>query len=172
MDTLLALDLARFASRPNSGAAALVAGAIVHSHADPTVEPGNVEPPPPPTLEPTRAPPKVTATPLPPGAPGATPAPWSPDMPPASDDEGGTSGQSDAAGDAYWNDGEGWDSIGNLGSPYIGTFDGNGHIISNLFIVRKQEYLGLFGVVIGTVKRVWAGGRPRIGKNVKFVHHG
>ena len=46
------------------------------------------------------------------------------------------------AGDAYWNDGAGWEPISN-GYHYSGhyrgygsTFDGNGYVIANLYINR------------------------------------
>ena len=38
--------------------------------------------------------------------------------------------------------------IGNSSTPFIGTFDGNGHTISNLTInLSTTEYVGLFGWV-------------------------
>ena len=38
--------------------------------------------------------------------------------------------------------------IGSVATPYKGTFDGQEHIISNLFInLPEQEYVGLFGVL-------------------------
>ena len=40
--------------------------------------------------------------------------------------------------------------IGNVSTPYKGTFDGQEHIISNLYInLPEQEYVGLFGVLNG-----------------------
>ena len=40
--------------------------------------------------------------------------------------------------------------IGSVSSPYKGTFDGQEHIISNLYInLTEQEYVGLFGVLNG-----------------------
>ena len=65
------------------------------------------------------------------------------------------SGDSDE-GDAYWNDGRGWRPIGQplamnrrfVSEPYQATFDGNGHVISNLFIARPDEgFIGLFGFI-------------------------
>ena len=46
--------------------------------------------------------------------------------------------------DVYWNDGQGWEPF-----DYAATFDGNGHVISNLYIYRERsetpnDYLGLF----------------------------
>ena len=51
------------------------------------------------------------------------------------------------AGDAYWNDGEGWAPIGHdFGAAFESFFDGGGHTISNLYIDRRDaKYAGLFG---------------------------
>lgn len=38
-----------------------------------------------------------------------------------------------------------WTPIGKSGVPFEGTFDGCGHIISNLFINTPSHYMGLFG---------------------------
>ena len=50
---------------------------------------------------------------------------------------------------AYWNGGSGWEPIGSDGSAserYNAVFEGNGHIISNLFINRTStDEVGLFG---------------------------
>lgn len=52
-----------------------------------------------------------------------------------------------------WNSGEGFEPIGwyiayNNNDPFTGTFDGQSHIINNLFINRNgEEYVGLFGYV-------------------------
>jgi len=69
-----------------------------------------------------------------------------------------TNGSGDAdEGDAYWNEGLGWEPIGrppNLsfywaGIPFQSTFDGNGHVIDNLFIDRPGERVnGLFALVV------------------------
>ena len=49
-------------------------------------------------------------------------------------------------GDTYWNDGDGWEPIGD--NPYQGIFDGNGRTIANLFIDRDTEDdIGLFSEV-------------------------
>ena len=49
-------------------------------------------------------------------------------------------------GDTYWNDGDGWEPIGD--DPYRGIFDGNGRTIANLFIDRDTEDdVGLFSEV-------------------------
>ena len=47
--------------------------------------------------------------------------------------------------DSYWNSGSGWDPIG-VATAYSATFEGNGHVISNLFISRgTADVVGLFG---------------------------
>ena len=44
----------------------------------------------------------------------------------------------------------GWQPIGNSSSSFMGTFNGNGHTISNLWINRPDDkYIGLFGYVEG-----------------------
>ena len=41
---------------------------------------------------------------------------------------------------------QGWSPIGNISSTFNGTFNGNGHTISNLWIKRPDtDYIGLFG---------------------------
>ena len=48
--------------------------------------------------------------------------------------------------DEYWNDGAGWQPIGNSSNRFDAIFDGNGYTISNLFIDRESaRYVGLFG---------------------------
>ena len=51
-----------------------------------------------------------------------------------------------AAGDNYWNAGAGWEPI----SGWTTTFNGNGHVISNLFINRSSNQTGLFGQTTGS----------------------
>jgi hypothetical protein len=49
---------------------------------------------------------------------------------------------------AGWNDGAGWQPISTSGTPFTGTFDGNGKSISGLIINRSDtNYQGLFGYV-------------------------
>ena len=49
-------------------------------------------------------------------------------------------------GDTYWNDGDGWEPIGD--DPYQAVFEGNGNTIANLFIDRSTESdVGLFSEV-------------------------
>ena len=54
------------------------------------------------------------------------------------------SGAADS-GDTYWNDGAGWEPIGDEGTTFNATFDGNGYTISNLFINRSRNNVGFFG---------------------------
>ena len=67
-----------------------------------------------------------------------------------------TNGSGDAdTGDAYWNDGAGWVSIGGAGSviagskilrnPFLSIFEGNGYTIANLFIDTQKNIVGFFG---------------------------
>ena len=52
----------------------------------------------------------------------------------------------DASKAASWNNGLGFEPIGNSGNPFTGSFDGNGKVISNLEMHRTgSDYLGLFG---------------------------
>ncbi|MDZ7717555.1 MAG: GLUG motif-containing protein [Balneolaceae bacterium] len=49
---------------------------------------------------------------------------------------------------AYWNGGDGWDPIATYNSRFKGSFNGNGHTITGLFIDRRDEnYIGLFGAI-------------------------
>ena len=74
-----------------------------------------------------------------------------------------TNGNGEAdAGDAYWNDGTGWEPIrfGEYsqapdGNNYKGTFDGNGFAIANLYIDRPgASPVGLFSYNIGTIQNL------------------
>ncbi|MYD97727.1 MAG: hypothetical protein F4X98_10120 [Gammaproteobacteria bacterium] len=60
-----------------------------------------------------------------------------------------TNGSGDAdEGDSHWNDGRGWEPIGDRQRQFQTTFDGNGHVVANLFIDRPDEqFNGLFGLV-------------------------
>jgi hypothetical protein len=46
-------------------------------------------------------------------------------------------------------DPKGFDPIGGSGGVFTGTFDGDGHTISDLYIDRGSNYVGLFGAVGG-----------------------
>ena len=63
------------------------------------------------------------------------------------------------AGDDYWNDGEGWASIGDDFEVAFETFfNGGGHTISNLYIDRRDaKYVGLFGNTGFSGSNVWVG---------------
>jgi hypothetical protein len=53
-------------------------------------------------------------------------------------------GQFDSA-DQFWNEGKGWDPIGNFGKKLVTEFNGNGHSIFNLTINRPGEpFMGMF----------------------------
>ncbi|MEX2396441.1 MAG: GLUG motif-containing protein, partial [Balneolales bacterium] len=52
----------------------------------------------------------------------------------------------DASVTENWNDGEGWEPIGNGDDPFVGSLDGGGFPIKNLYINREEENpIGLFG---------------------------
>ncbi|MDD3284512.1 MAG: GLUG motif-containing protein [Patescibacteria group bacterium] len=56
-----------------------------------------------------------------------------------------------------YNEGTGWVPIGNSSTKFSGTFDGNNHTISNLFINSADSYgVGLFGInsYLATLKNV------------------
>lgn len=46
-----------------------------------------------------------------------------------------------------WNEDEGWQPLGSFGNRFFGTYNGDGHVISNLTIDREEQYQGLFGYV-------------------------
>lgn len=45
----------------------------------------------------------------------------------------------------------GWLPIGTSDAPFIGTFDGNGHVIENIWVETSGANAGLFGVIGGDV---------------------
>jgi hypothetical protein len=54
-------------------------------------------------------------------------------------------------GVAPWNQGEGWDPIGDATSKFYGKYNGNGYYITGLTINRPTEdYNGLFGWAVGS----------------------
>src|SRR5690554_2364431 len=54
--------------------------------------------------------------------------------------------------DAYWNNGAGWLPIGNSSQRFTAEFNGNGHVIRNLYINRPTtSYIGLFGYTDGAL---------------------
>ena len=69
------------------------------------------------------------------------------------------------AGDTYWNDGEGWEPIASFYrlrefeiSGFETTFEGNGHALANLFVVREDN-TGLFAGI----------GSPGVVRNVSLL---
>lgn len=44
--------------------------------------------------------------------------------------------------DDYWNQGEGWNPIGNYQTPFMGELNGNGYAIKNLFVYSKENLSG------------------------------
>ena len=89
------------------------------------------------------------------------------------------------AGDEYWKDGAGWAPIfgQTSGSSFEAIFEGNGHVISNLFINRTTGRNGLFGHIfngvtvrnVGLVNVDVTGGRQRHrrpgGLCARSLHH-
>ena len=52
----------------------------------------------------------------------------------------------DASETENWNDGDGWEPIGDNDNNFEGTFDGQGYEINDLYIDRPNtDYVGLFG---------------------------
>jgi len=54
----------------------------------------------------------------------------------------------DASATSGWSDG-GWSPIGNNTTKFTGGFDGNGYLISGLYINRAANYQGMFGYTNG-----------------------
>jgi len=56
----------------------------------------------------------------------------------------------DASATSGWNSDVGFSPIGNVTTPFTGSYDGGGHTIDNLFIYRySYDYIGLFGCTDG-----------------------
>ncbi|WP_043810852.1 YDG domain-containing protein, partial [Rubrivivax gelatinosus] len=75
----------------------------------------------------------------------------------------------DLTGSGIWNDGMGWSPIGS-GASFSGSFDGGGHLVSGLQILRpSQSSVGLFGDVNGgtiadlRLKATTISGQARVG---------
>lgn len=84
----------------------------------------------------------------------------------------------DATETNTWFSGAGWMPIGNPTTYFTGTYDGNFHSISNLFIDRgTTEYIGLFGTTDGAVilnldlLNVSIKGRHYVGALAGFPHN-
>ncbi len=83
----------------------------------------------------------------------------------------------DASDTSSWNGGDGFDPIGDWGSPFTGVLDGNGHSITSLEITITGDNVcdwGLFGAIdsgarirdVGldaTITSVWSDNNDRIG---------
>jgi len=53
--------------------------------------------------------------------------------------------------DTYWNEGEGWEPIGDESDPFQTEFNGNNHSIQNLYINKTStDYIGLFSYTTDT----------------------
>ncbi len=53
----------------------------------------------------------------------------------------------DCSATTGWNAGAGFEPVGNSGTPFVGTLDGQGFNITELFTEGSAFYVGLFGVV-------------------------
>src|SRR5690554_4441449 len=77
------------------------------------------------------------------------------------------------ANDEYWNDGAGWLPIGksSSGNAFRAIFEGNGHVIRNLYINRPDtRYIGLFGYADNaTIRRVGLTGTLTKIKGQRYV---
>jgi hypothetical protein len=62
----------------------------------------------------------------------------------------------DASETKNWNNGQGFEPIGDKDNPFTGSFDGRGYKIYNLYINTTRDYVGLFGYVgkEGIIKNV------------------
>ena len=76
----------------------------------------------------------------------------------------------DASETCSWDNGQGWSPIGNGSIKFTGYYDGQGHIISGLYINRNESYQGFFGWVkegevhdLGLVDVDITGGNARVG---------
>ncbi len=84
----------------------------------------------------------------------------------------------DASDTINWNGGKGFDPVGDESNPFRGIFDGNGHVIRNLYINRVgEDYVGLFGYVGGEVRNlglenVQVLGSNRVGGLVGYNYYG
>jgi filamentous hemagglutinin family protein len=80
----------------------------------------------------------------------------------------------DASATSGWNAGAGFDPI----STFTGKFDGNNHVIANLFINRPIYHVGLFGLATGaTISNVGVvnanvSGNARVGILVGYANNG
>ena len=62
--------------------------------------------------------------------------------------------------------GTGFNPIGNIGKTFNGNFNGNGKVIKNIYINRPDEdYVALFGYIVGTIEKVGVTGNIIGGKS-------
>lgn len=72
----------------------------------------------------------------------------------------------DASDSVYLNNGSGFSGIADFPTPFKGTYDGKGYSISNLYMNSTDNYVGLFGYLIGaTIKNVHLTNINYSGKN-------
>jgi hypothetical protein len=59
-------------------------------------------------------------------------------------------------GGIYYDEGKGWEPLGNLSTPFGGSYNGDGYSISNLYINRDINEVGLFGRIseISAIKNI------------------
>ena len=57
----------------------------------------------------------------------------------------------DASSTSGWGGGSGFSPIGNSTTQFTGTYDGDGHTITGIFINRSTVYIGLFGYTSGAI---------------------
>ena len=76
-------------------------------------------------------------------------------------------GRTDVAGDTFWNNGQGWNPIGDAENTlnYLAEFNGNGHVIKNLYINRSGNRLGLFTALSTDRAYVHHVGLPNVNVN-------
>ncbi len=76
-------------------------------------------------------------------------------------------GDLDLSGLVAWNGSAGLWPIGTAAAPFIGVFDGQGHVLSGLAISRPGlDGAGLFGYLAGTVRRLGVTGSVAGGEHV------
>lgn len=72
-------------------------------------------------------------------------------------------------GDLFWNDGKGWTTVFVNYKPFTAVLDGNGHVISNLFI-RGQYEGGVFDYLKGaTIKNIEFSNVDILGYNAAVI---
>ncbi|GEM_PF-3249929 len=59
-----------------------------------------------------------------------------------------------SASGAGYNDGHGWVPIGTNTTPFVGHFNGKGHVIAHLTMDNSARFVGLFGYAAGSIENV------------------